>query len=118
MIKSFKLSVPQKTLNDIYSKVKKYPWKNMQNMDGWEHGTNYKYLKEISKYWITRFNWRKQEKKINSFDNFLTKVDGINIHFIKEKVILLHAIIFSGLLISFQAFQYFCFYYLLPTGSF
>ena len=85
MIKPFKLSVPQKTLNDIYSKVRKYPWKNIQNMAGWEHGTNYKYLKEISKYWVTKFNWRKQEKKINSFYNFLTKVDGINIHFIKEK---------------------------------
>ena len=85
MIKRFKLSVPQKTLNDIYSKVRKYPWKNIQNMAGWEYGTNYKYLKEISKYWVTKFNWRKQEKKINSFYNFLTKVDGINIHFIKEK---------------------------------
>ena len=85
MIKRFKLSVPQKTLNDIYGKVRKYPWKNIQNMVGWEHGTNYKYLKEISKYWVTRFNWRKHEKKINSFYNFLTKVDGINIHFIKEK---------------------------------
>ena len=85
MIKKFKLSVPKKTLNAIYNKVKSYPWNNIQNMDGWEHGTNFKYLKEISKYWVTKFKWKKQEKKINKFSNFLTKVDGINIHFIKEK---------------------------------
>jgi len=85
MIKPFKLRVPNNTLNKIYNKVKKYPWTNIQNMNGWEHGTNLKYLKEISKYWITKFNWRKQEKKINKFSNYLTKVDGINIHFIKEK---------------------------------
>ena len=85
MIKSYKLSVTNNTLNQIYNKVKKYPWTKIQNIKGWELGTNLKYLKEISKYWITKFNWRKQEKKINRFSNFLTKVDGINIHFIKEK---------------------------------
>ncbi len=85
MIKPFKLRVPNGKVNKIYDKVKKYPWNSIQNMNGWEHGTNLKYLKEISKYWVTKFNWRKQEKKINKFSNYLTKVDGINIHFIREK---------------------------------
>jgi len=85
MIKPFKLRVPNKTITEIYNKVKKYPWFNIEDMNGWEHGTNLKYLKKISKYWVTKFNWRKQEEKINRFSNYLTKVDGINIHFIKEK---------------------------------
>jgi len=85
MIKPFKLRVQNKKIKEIYRKVKKYPWANIQDMNGWEHGTNLKYLKEISRYWVTRFNWKKQEKKINKFSNYLTKVDGINIHFIKEK---------------------------------
>jgi len=85
MIKPFRLRVPSGKVNKIYNKVKKYPWNNIQNMNGWEHGTNLKYLKEISKYWVTKFNWKKQEKKINKFSNYLTKVDGINIHFIREK---------------------------------
>jgi len=85
MIKPFKLRIPNKTLNEIYNKVKKYPWSNIEDMNGWEHGTNLKYLKTISKYWIKNFNWKKNEIKINKFSNFLTKVDGINIHFIKEK---------------------------------
>ena len=63
MIKPFKLRVPNKTINEIYNKVKKYPWFNIQDMKGWKHGTNLKYLKEISRYWVTKFNWRKQEKK-------------------------------------------------------
>ena len=85
MIKPFKLRVPNNTLNKIYDKVKKYPWANIQDMNDWKHGTNFKYLKKISRYWVTKFNWRKQEKKINKFSNYLTKVDDINIHFIKEK---------------------------------
>jgi len=85
MIKKFNLSVSNNTLNKIYNKIEKYPWSKIKNMKGWAHGTNLKYLKDISKYWTTKYKWRNEEKKINKFSNFLTKVDGINIHFIKEK---------------------------------
>ena len=85
MIKRFKVSVSNNTLNQIYSKVKKYPWKDVKKLESWTHGTNHYYLKEVSKYWTTKFKWKKQEKKINSFSNYITKVDGINVHFIKEK---------------------------------
>ena len=85
MIKPYKLSVSKKTLNEIYKKVKNYPWNLIQNVNGWEYGTNYNYLKNISKYWASKYNWNKYEKKINSFSNYKTKVNGLNIHFIKEK---------------------------------
>ena len=82
MIKPFKLRVPNNTLNKIYNKVRKYPWANIQNMNGWEHGTNLKYLKEISKYWITKYNWRKQEKKIN--DPRITAISPTNFKFLNK----------------------------------
>ena len=85
MIRQFKLKIPIKTINHIYNKVKKYPWDQIQYMKGWEHGTNSQYLKEISKYWSTKFVWKKYEDKINHFSNFKTKVDDLDIHFIKEK---------------------------------
>ena len=85
MIKKFKVSVSKSLLNQIYNKVKKYPWNDVKKMNGWLLGTNHKYLKEISEYWTSKFNWKIQEKKINSFSNYKTNVDGINIHFIKEK---------------------------------
>ena len=55
------------------------------NDGGWEYGTNFDYMKEISKYWVSKFDWRKHEAKINKFPNFITKVDDIDIHFIHEK---------------------------------
>jgi microsomal epoxide hydrolase len=42
-------------------------------------------MKEISNYWVNKFNWRKMEEKINKFQNFKTNIDGIDIHFIHEK---------------------------------
>jgi len=54
-------------------------------MDDWVHGTNKNYLKELCEYWVSDFDWKKHEKLINSFSNFKTNVDGIDIHFIEEK---------------------------------
>jgi hypothetical protein len=40
--------------------------------------------RELCEYWVSDFEWKKHEKLINSFSNFKTNVDGIEIHFIKE----------------------------------
>ncbi|MDC0616949.1 epoxide hydrolase [Candidatus Pelagibacter ubique] len=85
MIKPFKLDIPDKVLQEIYTKVKNYPWHEMPDDGGWKYGSNLDYMKEISNYWIKDFDWRKHEAKINQFPNFTTIVDDIEIHFIHEK---------------------------------
>ena len=65
MIKPFKVEISDKFLKNIYSKVKNYPWHQMPDDGGWAYGTNLNYMKEISKYWIEKFEWRKTEEKIN-----------------------------------------------------
>ena len=85
MIKAFKINIPDKELEEIYDKVKNYPWHEMPDNGGWQYGTNLDYMKEISNYWVNDFNWRKHEDEINKFSNFKTNVDNIDIHFIHEK---------------------------------
>jgi len=85
MVKPFKVNISDQIIKDIYDKIKKYPWHEMPNDGGWEYGTNLDYMKEISKYWVSKFDWRKHEEKINKFPNFIAKVDDIDIHFIHEK---------------------------------
>ena len=85
MIKPFKVDISDKYLQNIYSKVKNYPWHEMPDDGGWSYGTNLDYMKEISNYWVEKFDWRKTEKKINNFKNFKSKIEGIDIHFIHEK---------------------------------
>jgi len=85
MVKPFKVDISDQIIKDIYDKVKKYPWHEMPNDGGWEYGTNLDYMKEISKYWVNEFDWRKHEAEINKYSNFTTEVDDIDIHFIHEK---------------------------------
>ena len=85
MIRDYKINVSDQQISNIISKIKDYPWSSIENMEGWTHGTNKEYLKELCEYWASDFDWKKHENLINSFTNFKTNVDGIDIHFIQEK---------------------------------
>ena len=85
MIKPFKISISDKILEDIYKKIKNYPWHEEPNDSDWQYGTNLNYMKEISKYWTSEFDWKKQEIEINKFSNFKTTIDNIDLHFIHKK---------------------------------
>ena len=85
MITDFNVNFTEKEISPIYQKIKDYPWNSIPDLEGWEHGTNKTYLKELCDYWINEFDWQKHEVQINKFQNFISNVDGTDIHFIKEK---------------------------------
>ena len=85
MITDFNINFTEKEIPPIYQKIKDYPWNSIPDLEGWEHGTNKTYLKELCDYWINEFDWQKHQVEINKFQNFISNVDGTDIHFIKEK---------------------------------
>ena len=85
MIRNFNINFTDKEISSIYQKIKDYPWNSIPDLEGWEHGTNKAYLKELCDYWISEFDWPKHEIEINNFQNFVSDVDGVDVHFIKEK---------------------------------
>jgi len=84
-LEPFNVNVPDKTLESIKARVGAFPWHEMPEDGGWQYGTNLDYMKELCEYWVTDFDWRKQEAVINRFNHFKTPIDGIDIHFIYEK---------------------------------
>ena len=85
MITPFKINISNKIIENINKKVANYPWHEMPDDGGWKYGTNLDYMKEIPKYWVDKFDWKKTEEKINKFQNFKSNIHGIDIHFIYEK---------------------------------
>ncbi|MFT6640830.1 MAG: hypothetical protein ACJAUZ_001832, partial [Flavobacteriaceae bacterium] len=72
----FTVAIPDDTLKSIKARVRDFPWHEMPDDGGWEYGTNLDYMKEFCEYWVTEFDWRKQEAHINRFSHFKAKVDG------------------------------------------
>lgn len=84
-IEPFSVNVSDQQIEAIKARVVKFPWHEMPDDGGWGYGTNLDYMKEFCNYWVTEFDWRKQEQRINRYSNFKTPIDDIDIHFIHEK---------------------------------
>jgi len=84
-VNPFTVEVPDETIEFIKSRVAAFPWHEMPADGGWDFGTNLPYMKEFCDYWVSAFDWRKQEAQINQLSHFNTPINGIDIHFIHEK---------------------------------
>ena len=81
----YEINIPDETIREITTRVAAFPWHEMPDDGGWEYGTNLDYMKEFCDYWVTKYDWRMQETRMNEFANFIAPVDNINIHFIHER---------------------------------
>ena len=80
----YEIHIPQATLDDLHNRLAHIRWTDEIQGAGWDYGTNLPYLKELTHYWQTQFNWRAQEKMLNAFAQFRADIDGIGVHFIHE----------------------------------
>src|SRR5258705_13731703 len=85
LVRRFEIHVPQAKLNSMMKKVKaatlppQMPPRD--NNSNWETGMDMKWLKGLQSYWVNSFDWRKQEKLLNSYPQFIADVDGFKIQF-------------------------------------
>ncbi|MBS0031068.1 epoxide hydrolase family protein [Chitinophaga sp. 22321] len=84
-LQPFKIDVSNELLNDLSARLKHTRWTDEPENAGWNYGTNPQYLRELVAYWQQSFDWRKQEALLNSFPQFITNIDGTDIHFIYIK---------------------------------
>jgi len=83
--RSFKVHVPQGTLEDLQQRLAKTRWPDEIKDAEWDYGTNLAYLKALVQYWQSKFDWSEQEEVINRFAHFRTEIDGFGLHFIHER---------------------------------
>ena len=54
-------------------------------MDDWSQGIPLDYTRELADYWANDYDWRSREAALNRFDQFVTEIDGLDIHFIHQR---------------------------------
>src|ERR1044072_2550287 len=81
-IRPFHFKVPEKTLVDLKHRIQATQWPDREVVKDETQGVQLATMKALAKYWATQYDWRKIETKLNSVPQFVTKIDGVDIHFI------------------------------------
>lgn len=84
-LEKFQIQISDKTLEDLAHRLSNTRWPNQLKDTDWERGIKKDELQSIIDYWKNNYDWRRQEKDLNSFSQFQCNIDGIDIHFIYEK---------------------------------
>lgn len=78
----FEFHASQADLDDLKRRVAATRWPEKELVNDQTQGVPLATLKALAKYWATEYDWRKVEAKLNALPNFITKIDGLDIHFI------------------------------------
>ena len=81
-IRSFRVSVPEEQLVDLRRRIAATRWSDRETVNDRSQGTQLARLQELVRHWGTDYDWRKAEARLNALPQFMTTIDGIDIHFI------------------------------------
>ena len=84
-IRDFKIDISDQVLKDLKARLSMTRWPNKEPLEDWNQGVPLNYMQEVCNYWQHEYDWRDRESRLNKFSQFITEIDGIDIHFIHEK---------------------------------
>jgi pimeloyl-ACP methyl ester carboxylesterase len=81
-IRPFRVSVPDEQLADLRKRLLATRWPDKETVGDGAQGAQLEKLQTLVQYWSTGYDWRKLEAKLNALPQFITEIDGVDIHFI------------------------------------
>ncbi|XP_038051900.1 epoxide hydrolase 1-like [Patiria miniata] len=82
-VKKFNIHFPDKDLADLKERLRKTRWFESVEDTKFNYGMKPEHMKPIVDYWLNKYDWRKKEKELNQYQSFKTKIEGIDIHFVR-----------------------------------
>ena len=84
-IRPFHFQAPEAALVDLKRRVAATRWPDKELVADKSQGVQLATMQALAQYWSTNYDWRKAEAKLNAFPQFITNIDGVDIHFIHVK---------------------------------
>jgi pimeloyl-ACP methyl ester carboxylesterase len=81
-IRPFTIDVPEPDLEDLRARIAATRWPTKELVNDRSQGVQLAAMRELARYWTTEYDWRKCEAKLNALGQFMTEIDGVDIHFI------------------------------------
>jgi pimeloyl-ACP methyl ester carboxylesterase len=81
-IRPFQVSIPEAELTELRRRVKATRLPERETVADFSQGVPLDTVQKLAHYWATEYDWRKVEARLNAVPNFITEIDGLDIHFI------------------------------------
>src|SRR5690349_16110741 len=81
-IRPFKVNVPEAELTELLRRINTTKWPERETVTDASQGVQLATIQALARYWGTEYNWRTVETRLNTLPQFITEIDGLDIHFI------------------------------------
>jgi pimeloyl-ACP methyl ester carboxylesterase len=81
-VRPFRIDVPEAALVALRRRIAATQWPEKETVADQSQGVPLAMIQELARYWATDYDWRKVEAKLNALPQFMTEIDGLDIHFI------------------------------------
>ena len=78
----FRIQVSDAVLADLRARLRNTRWPEAELVADWSQGAPLGWIQDICRYWAEDYDWRTREHRLNRFDQYITEIDGLDIHFI------------------------------------
>ncbi len=82
LIRPFTVAVPDAEIQDLKQRLARTRWPSAETVSDWSQGVRLQNAQALVAYWAQEYDWRRFESELNRFPQFLTTIDGLDIHFI------------------------------------
>ncbi len=84
-IRPFRVDVPEPELTELRRRIEATRWPDRETVPDASQGVQLATMQKLARYWATEYDWRKCEARLNAVPNFITEIDGLDIHFIHAR---------------------------------
>ena len=84
-IRPFQIAVSDEVLSDLQLRLTNTRWPEKETVTDWSQGIPLAYTQEVCEYWLNSYDWRARETLLNQFEQFITEINGLDIHFIHAR---------------------------------
>jgi pimeloyl-ACP methyl ester carboxylesterase len=81
-VRPFRIDVPEEALDDLRRRVAAMRWPEQETVADASQGVQLATMQALARYWATDYDWRKVEARLHALPQFVTEIDGLDIHFI------------------------------------
>ena len=83
-VEKFSIEVSEAVLGDLFRRLDAMRWPDEIENAEWDYGANLAYMKALTSYWQSGYDWRRQEKALNELPNYRITLNDLRIHFVHQ----------------------------------